>query len=99
MPLGSDPRPGNQEVRGAGESPCSFSTEPLFLIPSGPRPVLAMQSGDRDRRESPHFVSREPLLLVRSRRDLRPGSQEIELAGGAALFSWEPLSLIPSARH
>jgi len=34
IPLGSDPRPGNQEVRAAGESPYSFSTEPLFLIPS-----------------------------------------------------------------
>src|SRR3984885_13052322 len=32
--LGSDPRPGNQEVWAAGESPYSFSTEPLFLIPS-----------------------------------------------------------------
>src|SRR5579863_312940 len=32
--LGSDPRPENQEVRAAGDSPYSFSTEPLFLIPS-----------------------------------------------------------------
>jgi hypothetical protein len=44
-----------------------YSLEPLLLIPllipSGPRPVLAMKSGDRARR-------------------------------GAALFSWEPLSLI-----
>src|SRR6202789_3158895 len=34
IPLGSDTRPGNQEVRAAGESPYFFSTEPLFLIPS-----------------------------------------------------------------
>ena len=34
IPLCSDPRPGNQEVRAGGESPYSFSTEPLFLIPS-----------------------------------------------------------------
>src|ERR1700679_1189981 len=34
IPLGSDTRPGNQEVRAAGESPYSFSAEPLFLIPS-----------------------------------------------------------------
>jgi len=34
IPLGSDPGPGNQEVRGAGELPYPFSTEPLFLIPS-----------------------------------------------------------------
>ena len=38
----------------------------------GPDPLLAMKSGDRDHRESPHFL-REPLLLMPSRRDRRPG--------------------------
>src|SRR6202453_1486584 len=52
--LGSDPRPVNQEVRANGESPYSFSTEPLLLIPS--------------------------------RRDRRPGSQEIRLAGMHGTF-------------
>ena len=96
MPLGSDPRPGNQEVRGAGESPCSFSTEPLFLIPSGPRPVLAMQSGDRDRRESPHFVFEGTTFTRSFPARLAPRKPGDRARRGAPLFSWEPLSLIPS---
>ena len=80
IPLGSDPRPGNQEVRAAGESPYSFSTEPLFLIPSR-----------RDRRPGSQeirlagmhctFFSREPVFLIPSGWDRSPGSQEIGLAG------------------
>jgi hypothetical protein len=46
----------NQEVRAAGQSPHSFFDGTTFAHSSGPRPVLAMKSGDRDRRESPHFV-------------------------------------------
>jgi len=38
----------------------------------GPDPLLAMKSEVRDHRESPHFL-REPLLLMPSRRDRRPG--------------------------
>jgi hypothetical protein len=78
--LGSDPRPGNQEVRAAGDSPYSFSTEPLFLIPSW-----------RDRRQG----SQEIRLAGMHRTFFRgnqfssflpagtasPGSQEIGLAG------------------
>src|ERR1700733_4250425 len=92
--LGSDPRPGNQEVWAAGESPYSFSTEPLFLIPS--RRNLRQGSQEVGLAGMHCLFSREPIFLIPSGWDRKPWKPRDRVRRGAVhLFSREPLSLIP----
>ena len=98
IPLGSDPPPGDQEVRAAGESPYSFSTEPLFLIPySFPARPAPREPGDQARRDAPHFFSREPVFLIPSGSDRSPGKPRDRARRDALhVFSREPVFLVPS---
>jgi hypothetical protein len=101
IPSGETSAQENQEARAAGESrrrPC-FSTEPLLLSPSGPRPVAGHEvRRSRSPRvaallEGTTFTHAFPARPA-PRKTKRPGPPEG--VAGALCFSTEPLLLSPS---